>query len=281
MIPLIDGDLIAYRSAASCEKQGVVVDDLWVAQARARDLIYRICQTVSSVEIDPFIALSGTDNFRKQLNPNYKANREGVPRPQWLEPLREWLLTEYNAVMSINCEADDLLAIEQTKDPETRVICSLDKDLRQVPGNHYSWEIRGTVNGKEWIRPEERLIISPREGMFNFYWQMIMGDASDNIFGFDGKARQKVPKFLESMYNEMYEMETEEELFNFVRERYNEDARFLMNGQCLYIQRKENESWLENVRHLMGDFGQKEDLTPLSPQHYEQALVDGLPNTKL
>ena len=182
--------------------------------------------------------------------------------------------------MSLNCEADDLLGIEQAKDPETRIICTLDKDLRQVPGNHYSWEIRGTVNGKEWTRPEERLIVSPREGLFNFYWQMIMGDASDNIFGYDGKARQKVPKFLESMYNEMYEMETEEQLFNFVRELYNEDARFFMNGQCLWIQRKENDSWLENVKHLTGELGPKAVLTRSLLPPFEQVLDDGLQNTK-
>jgi hypothetical protein len=261
MLPLIDGDIVAYRCAASCEKQGVLVEDFWVAQARSRDLLQRIKQTVSGND-DHLIFLSGSENYRKKINPAYKENRDGVKRPEWLEPLKEWLLTDWGAIMGINCEADDLLGIEQTKDPETRVICTLDKDLRQVPGNHYSWEIQGTVKGKTWIRPEERLIVSPMEGLFNFYWQLVMGDPTDNIFGFDGKGRTKVPKFLEENYHLMQTMSSEEELFNFVRELYNDDERFLMNGDCLWIQRKDEDNWRENVKHLMVENGLKDDSTP-------------------
>jgi hypothetical protein len=49
------------------------------------------------------------------------------------------------AVVVDGMEADDALAIEQTQynldmGEECSVICSRDKDLRQVPGYHYGWE---------------------------------------------------------------------------------------------------------------------------------------------
>lgn len=260
MISLIDGDLIAYRCAASCEKQGVVTEDLGIAQARAHDLLVRILKTNGSDDYMMF--LSGDNNFRKQVNPEYKANRKDMKRPEYLDAMKAWLTDQWKAVTIDGLEADDLLAIELTKDPENRVVCSLDKDLRQVPGWHYSWEISGTsTTGKQWIRPEEKLLVSPSEGSFNFYWQMVMGDASDNVFGFDGKARQKVPKFLESWYHDMQHM-SDEERFAFVRDKYGDDNRFLMNGTCLWILRYLEDNWQESVQSLMEATGPKDDSTP-------------------
>jgi 5'-3' exonuclease len=254
MISLIDGDLIAYRCAASCEKQGVVTEDLGIAQARANELLRRIV-AANSGELDFIVYLSGGENFRKKINPAYKANRENTPRPAYLEPLREFLVVNWGAEVTDGIEADDALGITQTAytlEGTESVICTLDKDLRQVPGKHYSWEISGTSStGKLWTRPEETLVISPREGLFNFYWQLVMGDASDNIFGFDGIARTKIPQKLYGLHEEMSAMETEQELFSYVRELYDDDGRFLMNGACLYIQREENENWLDHGQLLM------------------------------
>ncbi len=117
---------------------------------------------------------------------------------------------------------------------EEPIICSLDKDLLQVPGNHYNF-----------VKQEFRTI-SPKEGMFNFYWQFIMGDKSDNIFGFDGIARQTIPKKLEYLYEEMLHAATmglEEDVFDIVRDKYGDDERMLMNGICLWMQREEDQIW--------------------------------------
>lgn len=263
---LIDGDLIAYRSAASCEKQGVVTEPFQIAQARANESIHQICQRFGG---DPHIILSGGENFRYKINPQYKANRTEQKRPDYLEPLREWLVVEYGAEITDGIEADDrlgILATEYTKADVPFVICSLDKDLRQIPGRHYSWEISGTNREKTWVKEALDTVISPQEGMFNFYWQMVMGDRADNIFGFDGVARQKVPKFLTSMYLDMQTMD-EDDLFHFVHELYqnndNEEV-FLPNGQCLWILRNEGEYWLDhlNTTPLMEVLGLKDDSIP-------------------
>lgn len=227
---LIDGDIVCYRCAASCEKQGIVVEPVEVALFRIDDLMNRILHETGAEFYYPY--LTGSDNFRTQYNPEYKANRKDMPKPRWLQQCREHLVVKWNATLADGCEADDLMAIEQTKQPDETIICTIDKDLLQVPGKHYNF-----------VKQEFRTI-SPIEGRFNFYWQFIMGDKSDNIFGFDGIARQTVPKKLEGIQHEMQELASDElAIFNYVRELYDDDDRLLMNGRCLWMQREEGQVW--------------------------------------
>jgi len=108
--------------------------------------------------------------------------------------------------------------------------------------------------------------------LFSFYWQLVMGDRADNVPGFDGKMRQTVPKFLEPHYENMLELETEQELFNYVKEIYQLPLlQMLAHGACLWVQRYEGEKWLEKGKQLleksgMGELGLKEDTTPSLPQ---------------
>lgn len=257
MKALVDADLVAYRCAASCEKRGVVTEDFTVATARANNLLVNILDAVQATDRQLF--LSGGQNFRKKISPAYKANREGQKRPEYLEPLREWLVTEWGASVTDGNEADDELGIAQTgSDPDTTTICSLDKDLRQVPGHHYSWEITGTSPlGLQWKKEAQSIYVSEQEGLFNFYWQLVMGDQADNVPGYDGKMRAKVPKFLEPHYDSMMDIMfstqyPEQGLFNYVLDLYKLPVIDLLNnGACLWVQRYEGDLWLEKGKQLL------------------------------
>jgi len=229
---LLDGDIICYRCAASCQKQGVVVEPVEVALMRVDELVQRILHETAAPDFQVF--LTGSNNFRFTYNPEYKANRKDVPKPQWLEQCREYLVTKWNAEVSDGCEADDLMSIAQTRNPDQTIICTIDKDLLQVPGDHYNFV------------KQEFQIITPLTGRYNFYWQFIMGDKADNIFGFDGLARSTVPKKMEWMVSELQEacMKGEKDAFEWVREQYNsDDERLLMNGICLHMQRYPEQIW--------------------------------------
>jgi hypothetical protein len=280
---LIDGDLIAYRCAASCEKQGVVVADFSHAQSRANEMLVSILDATKASS--HALYLTGSNNFRFKVSPLYKSNRLDMKRPDYLEPLREWLIVEHGAIMSEGCEADDLMAIAQTKNNGESIICTLDKDLRQVPGWHYSWEISGTGStGKQWVRPASLTQVSPEEGLFNFYWQVMMGDISDFIPGYDGKMRAKVPKFMEPMYEEMQMLTTEDDLFEYVYNHYNLDHdQLLANATCLWMQRYEDEDWRLKGKALLErvtteEHGPKAASTPSSLPPSEQEPDDGNPN---
>lgn len=225
---LVDGDIVCYRAAASCQKQGVVVEPVEVALLRVNDLMSRI---LLETESDTYKAyLTGSNNYRYEYNPDYKGNRKDTPRPEWLQQCREHLVMEWKASVEDGQEADDAMGIEQVASKDT-IICSIDKDLLMIPGEHYNF-----VQG---IRREQFTIPAIR----HFYWQLIMGDRTDNVFGFDGKARQSVPKFLEPVINELESYDDELDMFEFVRGLYGDDDKLLMNGICLWIRRNPDEIW--------------------------------------
>ena len=237
---LVDADIVCYRSAASCEpsKARDWVEPLEVSIMRVDDLMRRILEETQATSYKAF--LTGSDNFRLQYNPEYKANRKDVVRPRWLQDCREHLVVNYNASVQDGQEADDALGIAQCDglrhleglcplaEDET-IIASIDKDLLCIPGKHYNF-----VTGE--FR-EQSDVAACR----HFYWQLIMGDRGDNVFGYDGKARQTVPKFMELIMAELSSYDRESDMFAFVKSLYADDDRLLMNMRCLWIRHKEGE----------------------------------------
>ncbi len=176
--------------------------------------------------------IGGAENFRYKIDPNYKANRSDKPRPEWLQPVREFLVTEWKAEISDGIETDDNVGIAYNDAFEDAVICSYDKDLRQIPGNHFNFKT-GVFD-----------IVSPRDGLLNFYTQLILGDKSDNIGGYDGKMRQKVPQFLNPVMDRLHACSTERDMYELVESIYELGEEALhRNAQLLYIQRKVDDSW--------------------------------------
>lgn len=213
MKALLDGDIIAYRSAASAEG-----DPEEIAILRTNNLLVEILETTQA---DSFICyLTGSNNFRKEIFPDYKANRK-QPRPKHLEACREFLCRDYKAIVTDGHEADDELGMGLSND---KISCSIDKDLLQVPGEHYNFVRR------------EFITITPEQGIRNFYSQMLIGDTSDNIKGVDGIGIKRAARLLDPLT-------TEEEMFDCVRQLYKDDLRFLINGQLLWIWREYKGIW--------------------------------------
>jgi len=248
MIGNIDGDLVGFRCAASV---GDGEEEIAILRT---DRLMR--ELIHSTEVDGYNCfISGGGNFRKKVNPLYKANRTTEP-PKYLQACREFLLREWNAVLANGCEADDLLGINQKiindsyhsmilegqqQGCHESIIISLDKDLLMIPGWHYSWEISGAT----WTKDASKTFTTPLEGLRTFYKQMLIGDKTDNIFGVTGIGKVKAAKILD-------DIEDEEEMIDIVHDLYNEDsARFLMNAQCLWIMQREGETWVSRIKHLI------------------------------
>lgn len=217
---LIDADLVAYRCAATVSEDM----DRDIAFYRMDVLIQQIIEATEGASYSLY--LTGKNNFRKKINPEYKANRKDTVPPVYLQDCRQYLVDNHYAVISDGCEADDLLGISQNKDT---IICSLDKDLRMIPGNHYNWT------------KVELDKVTKQDGLRHFYKQMLAGDRSDNVFGFDGIARATIPKFIDKLIEPLND---EQDMFDVVYDKYNQDAqRFVMNANCLWIQRNPGEIW--------------------------------------
>ncbi len=214
-IALIDADIVAYRCAASND----VEDGEEIAILRTDKLMQDILYVTGAAEYRCF--LTGSDNFRKQINLEYKANRKDKPLPLWLASCKEYLIKEWNAEVCEGYEADDALGMYQT---ENTTICTIDKDLDQIAGKHYNFV------------KQEFYDVLELDGLRYFYKQLLIGDRSDNIFGVDGIGKVKASKLIDHLNDET-------EMLSTVKDLYDSDERLLTNGQCLWIWRKENDIW--------------------------------------
>jgi len=224
MKSLIDGDICAYRTAAASEET-----DETICLLRLDRMIREILHVTGSDTYEIF--LSGEDNFRYKIFPEYKANRKDTVKPKWLQACREYLATEWKARFAHGCEADDLMGIEQLRYGPAQmsayqptIICSIDKDLLMIPGQHYNFV------KNEWYE------VTYFEGLKRFYEQLLKGDRSDGIPGVAGIGEKKAARMLEGC-------ETEQEMFDICRQAYQDDDLMIMYGKCLWIQRKEGEIW--------------------------------------
>lgn len=228
MIALIDADIVAYRCAATAENDPSEVA-VWRADRLMRDII-------EATKADKYLAfLSGANNFRKDILPSYKANREDIQKPKHLEWVKEYLVIEWKATVADELEADDELGIAQTRynyvyhsmllegqqdGCDQSVICSIDKDLLQIPGKHYNFV------------KNEFYDVSESDGLRHFYKQMLIGDKADNLEGVTGIGKVKAGKLIDGL-------KTEEAMANVVCDLYNDADRFQLNADCFWILREE------------------------------------------
>lgn len=228
MQALIDGDILVYRTGYTVNEEG----QDWIARARMNETIQFILSETNANSFRIFLSDSKS-NFRLKIFPEYKGNRK-QPKPIHYEFLINTLLKEWKAEVAFDEEADDALGINQKVG--STIICSIDKDLYQIPGHHFNW-----VTGKTRV-------ISELEGLYNFYKQVLCGDSTDNVcaatnLGCPGIGPVKAEKALEGC-------ETEEDYFTTVVELYkknckeNFNTRLITTAQLLKIRRKEGELWI-------------------------------------
>lgn len=218
MLALIDGDIVSYRCAASAEK-----DEEWVAIARAVECIDNIALSTGATELEVWLSDSRENTFRWQMYPEYKANRTQPP-PTHLAALKSFLRDKYNAKIATGEEADDALGYRQIESDGKSIICSIDKDLLQIPGLHFNF-----------VKMEFQEV-DYTGGVRHFYKQLLIGDTADNIKGIYGIGKVKAANLLDHVYDEL-------EMFDIVHNIYNDDDRLLINGRLLWIRREKDELW--------------------------------------
>lgn len=172
------------------------------------------------------VYLTGEGNFREQISVTrkYKGTRDPDHKPVYYKELKEYLINYWNAEIVNGMEADDYLAIEQTKDPNNTIIASIDKDLKQICG----WKYDFVKKEKYWVSEEE--------AMRFFYYQLLVGDAVDNIQGVVGIGPKKAQQILAGC-------KTEKEMYDACVKTYNNQELLNEMAQLVYIRRVEGEQW--------------------------------------
>lgn len=174
--------------------------------------------------------LSGSRNWRKELYPAYKANRKKED-PPFRQEAKEYLITHWNSEVSDGLEADDEIGIAKAEHGDEAIICTIDKDFKQLGGRFYDF-----VNDRHFT-------VGRVEALHYFYEQMLLGDRSDNIPGFDGVARQKPTNYLKNVIQQLRYLDKEEDMYNLVFETFVDKDQFELTGQLLYLWRKNPDKW--------------------------------------
>ena len=135
-------------------------------------------------EEDFTLVMAGKDNFRKEIYPDYKANRKPMEeeKKEFFNEYNQWVAEEYGAIRADGQEADDVVATLATQNDG--IIVSPDKDLRTVPGKLF--------NPQTWTYE----LIDENTADYLFHLQLIEGDRSDNIPAVPGMGPVKSKKAL-------------------------------------------------------------------------------------
>lgn len=189
---LIDGDILIYQAISSVEKEVEFEEDLWMlftdlADARVQ-FIEKLAEViVNAPDHEPFLCITGSSNFRKDLDPTYKEHRKKVRKPMGFKPFRQWVIDSYPNMCKPGIEADDSIGILATKPGnEGCIIWSIDKDLRQIPGQHLD---------------ETGIVTVPEcDGDWLHMMQTLTGDTADGYKGCPGMGPVKAKKALHPFY---------------------------------------------------------------------------------
>lgn len=171
---IMDADSFIYSTVSKCQKpnpfkEGEMVAD-WSLVKNSFDRKYNLFKKKYKIS-ELIMYISGNNNFRYVIYPEYKANRKSTERPPLLNELKDYCVEKYGAIRSHGAEADDYVIAHKLKEPEA-IIAAIDKDVKNfLPGKVLDY----------WR--EEFFEIDEETAMKWPYIQTLMGDSSDNIIG--------------------------------------------------------------------------------------------------
>ena len=174
---LVDADYVVYKACAGAETEIDWGDDVILVTSKfseayanvKRDLLKIINNFLWDVP-ELILFFSDSVNFRKSIQPAYKGHRQRK-KPCGYKRVINQLKTEYEVILMPTLEADDALGIYATDNPGN-VICSPDKDMRQIPGRLFDMS--------------EMMNVEKEEGEKWHLVQTLAGDQTDGYAGVPG-----------------------------------------------------------------------------------------------
>jgi len=255
LTPLVDGDILRFEIGYGAETgwRGVTEGEeaippwSWV-EAMLHSRLTNICRAVSTT-VKPRIFLTEGHTFRHDIATTkpYKGTR--ISKKPWhYENLTVYMRDVLGAEIVTHIETDDKLAIEQVSSNNTTIICTRDKDLRQVPGWLYSWELgKQAAFGPTFIEnPGTIELVNGKikaTGLLSFYAQLLTGDTVDNIPGLPGCGPVGAYEILTSEEPEYYTYNLieriENEYYKYNGEGYSDFVPHLLEqGRLVWMTRK-------------------------------------------
>ena len=192
---LVDADYVVYKCCAAAETEIDFGDDVILVTSKFSEAMRNVKRDLDNLAenfFDPDVILffSDSKNFRKKIYPDYKGHRNRK-KPCGYKRVIKALGDEYQVVIMPELEADDALGIYQTKEECETIICSPDKDMKQIPGRLFDMK--------------ENHHITPEEGA---KWHLIQTLAGDQTDGYGGAPSYGVKRAEALFESEGYSWET-------------------------------------------------------------------------
>jgi 5'-3' exonuclease len=185
---LIDADYIVYKCCAANETEIDWGDEVITVTSRFSDAysmvereLFKIATDLGCFD-DSILFFTDSVNFRKRIDPAYKGHRNRK-KPCGYRRVINKLKENYQVVVMPELEADDALGIYATKE-SGHIICSPDKDMRQIPGDLYDLS-------------DGVITITKEEGERWHYVQTLAGDQTDGYSGVPGFGIKRAIAFFE------------------------------------------------------------------------------------
>lgn len=152
-------------------------------------------ETVCEADAPSIYFFTGKTNFRNLIAKKQPYKMRKGNKPFHYYNLTAYMKGRYDFRQTEGLEADDLMAIYQKSRIEdgSTIICTRDKDLRQVSGWHFGWELGNSPQfGPYYVEGYGDITLNAKRelkgyGPKFFLAQCIMGDATDSIPGLPGK----------------------------------------------------------------------------------------------
>lgn len=247
---IVDADLLVYRCGfAAQKKRQIQREDGSIDHVRDVEPLSHALQNVDTTiahfpdfnKLEFYLTGKGNWRYEAATIQPYKGNRDALAKPYWYKEIREHLINKYGAVVVDGMEADDMLGIRQTEEPEhTTCIVSFDKDLMMIPGYHYNF-LKGTKHD-----------VGERDGYRSFYRQCITGDRTDHIPGVEGCGPKTASRIIDEFSKEraMYDaarnywhLSYPDGYTSESGKRRATDEVFMEVASLLWIARKDRERW--------------------------------------
>lgn len=267
MLALIDGDVLCYRACKprwvknsrklggqaffDLDDAGKPIPQQYTAEEDAEYL--ETCWKNFPKELDMLLgelwstdylmAVKSPTNFRDVLFDGYKDKRklaastghQSNPVGRFVPSIRRLAVKAGYAIEAHDREADDYLRIwateaERAGDPFT--VCSIDKDLRCIPGQHL---VMGRGQDKHRI-----IQVSQQEARELYYAQLLAGDPTDSIPGLPGVGLITAKKLLKGCETDA---EFQEAVVAQYIAQYDDDwhHNMLINAKLIHLQRDLND----------------------------------------
>ena len=171
---LVDADYVVYKCCAAAETEIDWGDDVILVTSKFSEAYNKVKRDLQNIAKnflwdvpETILFFSDSVNFRKKIQPSYKGHRNRK-KPCGYKRVINALKSEYEVIVMPELEADDALGIYATANPGN-ILCSPDKDMRQIPGKLFDMNETTTVERVEGQR-----------------WHLIQTLAGDQTDGYSG-----------------------------------------------------------------------------------------------